>query len=257
MRIPSLLPHIARARKLIYLLSVNAYRRPLLWGVAAAIEHERTPLPERAGTILDVGANRGQFALVATRRWPDAGLVCFEPLPKPRAVLIRVLGKRDGVRIVPVALSDREGPARMHISRADDSSSLLPITARQVEAFPGTAEVAAIDVPTRRLDEEVDGESLRRPTVLKLDVQGFELKVLAGGAGLLPYVDAIVVECSFAEFYEGQASTDDVIRFLHHNGFALVAVTTPTIDKHGAVLQADLVFSATPFKDGGRSSITP
>lgn len=233
-----------RARKLNSLLRVAEYRRALWRGVPAAVEHDRTELPSGVRTVLDVGANRGQFAVVAGRRWPQAALVCFEPLPAPRAVLARVLGRDQRLRIVGAALTDQAGWAEMHVSRAEDSSSLLPITARQVEAFPGTDEVGRTAVRTARLDEEVAPGTIERPAVLKIDVQGSELGVLRGATGLLAELDAILIEASFAELYAGQALADEVIRFLQSHGFALVAITSPVADDRGTVLQADLVFAA-------------
>lgn len=231
--------------KLARIVRIAAYRRALRLGVAAAVEHDTSPLPHELQTVLDVGANRGQFALVALRRWPAAGLVCFEPIPEVAQKLRRVLGGAPGRRVVEVALSDGSGQADFHISRADDSSSLLPITDRQVERFPGTEEAATMRVRTARLDEELSPDALVRPVLLKLDVQGAELGVLRGASGLLHLVDVIVVECSFTEFYAGQALADAVVRFLHEHAFRLDGVLNPEISDGGTVLQADLLFRAT------------
>lgn len=246
MLVPKALSLARRARKLVRLVSVGAYRRALLRGVPAATEHERTPLPNDLRTVFDVGANRGQFALVASRRWPDARLVCFEPLPEPCRTLASALRDHRHICVVDAALTTQAGTVEMHISRAEDSSSLLPITERQLAAFPGTEEVGVREVRAARLDEEVRPGTFERPALLKIDVQGSELAVLRGATGVLPELDCILVECSFLELYGGQPLTDDVIRFLHEQGFALVAITAPTTDTHGALLQADLVFEARP-----------
>src|SRR3712207_638198 len=67
--------------KLITILWVASYRAALRHGVAAAVEHHAVPFEHRYLTVIDVGANRGQFALVASHRFPGAVLHCFEPLP--------------------------------------------------------------------------------------------------------------------------------------------------------------------------------
>ena len=244
---------VRRGRKLLRLLAIRPYRRALVHGVGAALEHEHTPLPHNLRTVLDVGANRGQFALIAARRWPEARLVCFEPLPHARAVLERVLRRHRRFDVVDAALSDHKGMAQLHVAGADDSSSLLPITQLQVETFPGTEEVSTLQVRTLRLDEEVAPGTIDRPALLKIDVQGAELSVLRGAVGLLPDLDAILVESSFAELYAGQALADDVIRFLHASGFALVAIAGPTRDAKGNVLQADLVFR--PYASAREASV--
>ena len=241
-------------RKLKLVVAVPAYRRALLFGVVAAVEHDHDPLPDDPRTVLDVGANRGQFALVAARRWPTATLVCFEPLPAPRRTLERVLRSHRRLRVVDAAASGSAGTASLHVSRADDSSSLLAITEHQVQTFPGTEEVSTLAVRTVRLDEEISAATLERPALLKIDVQGAELDVLRGATGLLAQLDAVLVECSFTEFYAGQALADDLIRFLHSHEFALSSVVAATVDSHGAVLQADLIFTPVDRSRGPLSS---
>lgn len=60
-------------------------RHPSLWkaarcGVLASLEHEVVPLGT-PGTVIDVGASHGQFALLANLHFPRARIVSFEPLP--------------------------------------------------------------------------------------------------------------------------------------------------------------------------------
>lgn len=229
------------------MLVVPAYRRALRYGVAAAIEHERTPIPHAPRSVVDVGASRGQFAIVAAQRWPESVIVCFEPLPGPRSKLVRVLKHHPHLSVVDAALSDVASRTAMHISRADDSSSLLSITALQVATFPGTEEVATTNVRTSRLDLELEKGALDRPVLLKIDVQGAELLVLRGAGDLLDDVDMVLVECSFKELYAGQALAGEVVAFLHERGFWLGTIVPGTEDEGGIAVQADLVFSRPPL----------
>jgi FkbM family methyltransferase len=234
-----------RGVKLARILRRPEYRRALRHGVAAAVEHERVGLPSELKTVLDVGANRGQFALVALRRWPDARLVCFEPLDTARRQLTEVVGG-SGAEIRDVALAEQAGEVEFHVSRADDSSSLLPITPRQAAMFPGTDEVRTMPVRTARLDVELAGEPLAGPVLLKIDVQGGELGVLRGAVGLLDQIDVIMVECSFVEFYAGQPLAHELIEFLAAHEFVLTSAGSPTMDGQGRVVQLDFVFSRRP-----------
>ncbi len=234
---------LARARKLARILRVPAYRRALRMGVAAAVEHERIDLPSDVRTVIDVGANRGQFALVAARRWPSARLICFEPLPTAGRQLAIVLADLPAAHVRDLALTDESGEVHLHIARADDSSSLLPIGPRQVATFPGTEEVATALVRAARLDAELCGAGLERPVLLKIDVQGGELQVLRGATGILAEIDVVLVEASFVELYAGQPLVHDLIEFLNGHGFLLSGAGTPTTDTHGRVVQLDLVFT--------------
>jgi FkbM family methyltransferase len=232
---------VHKVRKLGRLLVVPAYWRGLRHGVAAAVEHEGAALDHDYRTVVDVGANRGQFLLVAARRFPRADLLAFEPLPAAGQVVRRALGRRP-VEVFAMALAATAGTAILHVARADDSSSLLPISARQTSTFPGTDEVDRIEVRTARLDEVLVAPDLARPILLKIDAQGGELAVLQGATGLLDAVATVLVECSFEELYEGQPVVDEVVRFLGDAGFGLHSVGS-LATAHGArPVQADFVF---------------
>ena len=233
---------MTRVQKLLALIRQPQYRRALRHGVAASVEHDQTMLSHDYRTILDVGANRGQFALVAARRFPDAALFCFEPLEQARAALRRALGAHANLRIIEVAAAAIAGESVFHVTRADDSSSLLPSTSLQVETFPGTQVVEEMVVATDRLDAVIATRDLVSPVLMKIDVQGTELEVLQGASGLLERVDTILVECSFVELYAGQSLAHDVITHVFGWGFRLASVVAPTTDGAGRVLQADLVF---------------
>lgn len=236
----------ARAGKLARLLVHAEYRRALAGGVAAAVEHERLDLPDDVATVLDVGANRGQFALVAARRWPRARTICFEPLPDARRRLDAIASRLPRASVRAVALAEAPGEVLMHLARADDSSSLLPISARQTELFPGTDEVGVLRVRAARLDAEVGPEDLVGPVLLKIDVQGGELGVLRGAVGVLGAVDVVLVECSFVELYSGQPLAHEIVAFLAEHGFVLAGAGLPSTDGRGRVVQQDLVFRRSP-----------
>lgn len=130
----------------------------------------------------------------------------------------------------------------MHVSRLDDSSSLQPIGARQVAAFPGTEEVGSTWVQTARLDALLDRAALEAPALLKVDVQGHEYEAIEGAAGILGAFAQVVVEVSFAQLYEDQKLAGDVTALLHDAGFALVGVFNVRRARSGACLQADFLF---------------
>jgi hypothetical protein len=102
--------------------------------------------------------------------------------------------------------------------------------------------VAQLAVRTGRLDVVLGAVDLEPPVLLKIDVQGGELRVLEGASGLLSGIDTVLVECSFAELYEGQPLADAVVRFLLGHGFALHSVGSVSTDRRGRPVQADLVF---------------
>jgi FkbM family methyltransferase len=246
---------VARLRKLVTIARVREYRDALRSGVAASVEHEKMPIRPDFVTVIDAGANRGQFAVFAARRFPGAMLFCFEPLSGPGARLRRAVHAHDRLKVWNVALGAANGEADFHVAVADDSSSLLPIGARQREAFPRTKEREIRRVQVRRLDAVLETTDLSRPVLLKIDVQGGELGVLQGAEGLIQSVDAVLVEVSFLELYDGQALADAVWNHLHERGFSCRGAWSLTYSGRGECLQGDLLFARSgfdPLKAAGR-----
>ncbi len=172
--------------------------------------------------MIDVGANRGQFALYARVRFPQADVYSLEPLSGPRRRLAKLFADNGRVHVIAAAAGSAPGTARINVSRADDSSSLLPVTSRQLDRFPGTDTVGEESVEVGTLDRIFEPVELARPVLLKLDVQGFELEALRGAGQVLASVDTVLTECSFVPFYAGQALFEEVREFLRGHGFRLV-----------------------------------
>ena len=145
-----------KGKKLAAILKSPYYQTRLLrHRVAAGVEHARVLSGLDCRTVVDIGANRGQFALVARQCQPQARVISFEPLPAAAAKFRAVFAGDDRVTLHEVAIGPVPGNATIHISRRDDSSSLLPITSTQVALFPGTAEAATATVRVAPLREFV------------------------------------------------------------------------------------------------------
>ena len=244
-----------KAHKLRRLARKPRYRRALRHGVAAAVEHEKLPYPRNVRTVVDVGAHKGQFSLFALERFPEASVICIEPLEEPRKALGLAIDEPERVRVLEVAASNRtEDWVQMHVSRLDDSSSLQSIGPRQVTAFPGTEEADRIWVPSARLDELVTPGELLPPALLKIDVQGHEYEALEGSQGLLSGFQQVVVEVSFTELYQGQKLAGDVTGLLSDAGFALTGVFNIKVARSGECLQADFLFEQAGRSDQDQGS---
>jgi len=209
--------------------------------VLAGAEH-RHVLSRDMSTVLDIGANRGQFAL-AVRQWaPKARVISFEPLPGAASIFRSVFYGDDQVLLYQAAIGPRPEQRTMHVSGKDDSSSLLPISSVQTAMFPGTGEIATTEVRVGPLEEFVKSDELRSPAMLKLDVQGFEYEALIGCESMLPHFDWVYCECSFVELYSGQKLASEVIDWLACKSFDLKGIYNPAYDRGGRAVQADFLF---------------
>jgi FkbM family methyltransferase len=225
--------------------------RGLAKGVAASTEHF-TVLSSLGSidTVIDIGANRGQFSLAARLTFPTATIFAFEPLPQPYERLRQVFASDTGTTGYNSAIGTAQSSAEIHISGRDDSSSLLPITDYQNHLFPGTGEVGMATIQVDRLDTLLSHQEISGRTLLKIDVQGYELQALMGSEGLLHDISFIYVECSFVELYETQSLAHEIIDWLHDRSFVLIGVYNVSYDKDHRAVQADFLFAAVALSTG-------
>jgi FkbM family methyltransferase len=154
----------------------------------------------------------------------------------------RVFKRDDRVVLHEVAIGPSDELGTMHLSRQDDSSSLLAITSLQDTIFPGTEEVGTVRVRVAPLATFLDEVHILEPALLKIDVQGYELDALRGCEPLLARFDRVYCECSFVELYKGQALAGAVIAWLAKRGYTLAGVFNAAYGGDGRAVQADFLF---------------
>jgi len=195
-------------------------------------------------SVIDVGANVGQFAVAALRLLNPQRLHAFEPLPDALFALQRHLDGDPRVVIHPVALGASAGDLPIHVNVHSHSSSLLQLSDAHRTAFPSAREVGEVEVPVRTLDEELSTVDLPTPILLKVDAQGYERWVLDGALVTLERTRWVVLELSFCEMYEGEASFLDMVTYMGARGFRLVRpIGWLTAPATGEILQCDALFT--------------
>lgn len=220
----------------------NSYRSAFIKGSAAGIEHEIVLGKLDCNIIIDVGANKGQFALAARKCFPKARIFSFEPLTHPARIFEKVFSGDQLVKLHRYAISSDSGEAEIHISHREDSSSLLPISDKQNEMFPGTYEVGVEKITMKKLSDVICSSDLTYPVLMKIDVQGFELSVLKGSVELFADIKYIYAECSYIELYKGQALFPEISDFLQNYGYNLTGEYNTSYDSAGKAIQSDFLF---------------
>jgi FkbM family methyltransferase len=230
--------------KIFRVLWISEYRAAFLRNrVAASTEHDGMLEGLNLDTVVDIGANRGQFALCIRRLYPLVEIYSFEPLAKAGAKYRATFHADRRAHLYAAAIASQSGTASMHVSRWDVSSSLLPFAQAQHDNFPLTEEAGREEVRTAPLAEFLNASHLAGRALLKLDVQGFELAALEGCESLLHHFHFAYVEASFVELYVGQALAADVIQYLHSKGFKLDCVGNTSTGRSKRPIQADFLFS--------------
>jgi FkbM family methyltransferase len=208
-------------------------RRP--WLLDAGIE-----------TILDIGANTGQFARLAREVFPGAAIYSFEPLPDCFEALKTALPAGSDFHPINCALGREEGTLEFRRAKHTPSSSFLKMTKLHEESFPestGGQEEQPLSVAVRTLDAVAAELPLKDNVLLKIDVQGYEANVLAGGAETVKRAVAVIMETSFRRLYEGQPLFEEIYETMRGLGFDFQGNMEQMVSPaDGRVVQADSIF---------------
>jgi FkbM family methyltransferase len=194
-------------------------------------------------TILDIGANEGQFINKISLILPEANIYSFEPLKKPFEQLQKLAFQNKNITAFNFALGDEEKESIIHHNEYSPSSSMLELTSLHKGAFPFTRNVLEENISVKVFDKISSGLNLQKNILLKIDVQGFEINVLRGAEGTLKDIDVIFIETSFYELYKHQPLFNDIYSFLFQRGFGYFGSFEQLYDERdGRILQADSIF---------------
>lgn len=232
---------LLRSRKVAHGLTSALAFRALRAGVGVAVEHSQVLGWLAPDTVVDAGANRGQFSLMTRVKRPEATIIAFEPLSAPRAKLKAMFERDQHFRCEPYALGVETARLEMKVTQEDDSSSLRSVSDLQESLF-GTREATTEFVEVRPLTAVLGLGDLKGRTLLKIDVQGFELELLRGAQPLLSAFDSVYVEASFVRLYTGQALVPELVAFLAEQGFGMRGLFNQAWDDRFGPVQADFLF---------------
>lgn len=194
-------------------------------------------------TVLDIGGNVGRYSKTMEYLFPKAQIIAFEPLPSCHDKMVKLMGDYHRFSSYNIGLGDEESVMEMEESNHDPSSSLLPMGELHKDAFPFAEGGKKKEVAIRRLDN-MEGElSIEYPMMIKVDVQGFEAKVIAGGTNVFSKAKILLLELSFQELYKGQPFFDDIYKMIEPMGFKFYGnLGLMKHPKTGIPLDADCLF---------------
>lgn len=202
---------------------------------AEPVQYTLTPAPtkdawvwlrsaSRIGTVIDIGANTGDYAEFLNSFFRPSAIYAFEPLPSCQPRLQALAQSIPHLRVFPVALADAEGEETFWENDYGPSSSLLHVSDIHKRAFPHTAGESQSHVKLARLDDVLDVSTLERDIFIKIDVQGVEDRVIKGGQAVFSAADVVLIEMSFVAMYEGQPMFEEIHSLLTDCGLRFVGV---------------------------------
>jgi FkbM family methyltransferase len=164
-------------------------------------------------TIIDIGANVGDWTRMAASVFPSSRILMFDANPENDQALrntVHELGSRSAHFITLLGAEKNDA---VTFYKLGTGSSVLPELS--------TVEREVVTLPMDTLDNEAESAALQVPLLLKLDVQGFELEVLAGGRRTLRLSDVVIMEVSLHPCNDGAPLFAEVIAFMREEGFVI------------------------------------
>ena len=197
-------------------------------------------------TVLDVGANKGQFRDFLMNDVGFRGRVLsFEPVSHLYKLLAARAACDQRWHVYPFALGERHETLTINVMTGDDWSSFLEPQMQQATRFHDLNTVARTEaVQVHTLDDiypDVAREHGVERGYLKLDTQGFDLRALRGGTSVLPRLVALQTEAVAIPLYSGMPRYPEVIGYLESRGFALSGMFPVSIDDHLRIGEFDCV----------------
>lgn len=176
-------------------------------------------------TILDVGANEGQFALNLLNKNNYTGkIISFEPVSSSYNILLKNSKKTLNWTVVQSAVGNSEGSLPINISQNSVSSSLRKVNSHTVEAEAGTVVIKTEMVAINTLDNLLATQNYLDDLWLKIDVQGFEREVLQGANETLKRAKVVQIELAVIPSYEQSPYLEEIITKLRESGFTLYSL---------------------------------
>jgi len=197
-------------------------------------------------TLLDIGANVGEFSRDFLQAFPDCVPTLIEPNPFCEEELARLPFERH-----MAAASSETGEAELFLSKDWLVTTGASLYRENSDYFRDELLIQRT-VPKVRLDDLLAG---RRFDFVKIDTQGSELDVLRGGETVLRQADYILLEVSVVEYNIGAPPAEDLLLQLISMGFVPADITEVhrMAEVREGILQMDMLFkrrSARPSQFG-------
>jgi FkbM family methyltransferase len=203
-------------------------------------------LNSNISTVIDIGANTGQFALLANQMLPEAHIYSFEPLVECFQKLLNQTSDISNIHAFNFALGDKNEQKEFYSNSFSQASSFLQTTSCNDENYPLASDHRPVGLmEIRTLDSLTDIITITDNLMIKIDVQGYEDKVISGGENTFKKASTILIETGFVELYQESPLFDDIYKKLMSLGFEFNGFIGQSRDKNGKMIWGDALFFRT------------
>jgi FkbM family methyltransferase len=194
--------------------------------------------------ILDVGANKGQFAEVMRDLGYKGKIISFEPLSSAFQMLKTSSNKDKLWEVHNFGIGSKNEKVTINISKNSFSSSILDILDTHVKSYPDSVYIDQEEVEIKTLDS-IFGDYFEENDriLLKIDTQGYEKQVLLGAEESLKSIKGIQLEMSLIPLYKGESLFMDLIKHIQDRDFSLQSIETGSSNhESGKMMQMEGIF---------------
>ena len=208
--------------------------------------HFRALIKEPQPVIFDIGAYQGETARQFKFSFPKSSIHVFEPINESFTIMKNKLQKTDGMFFNNIAIGDSVIEAdNFYITNNKGSSSLLKPKKSANKFWDGNPLLMQkkVEVKVNTIDKYCEDRSINKIDILKIDVQGGEIRVLNGASRMLGQknIKLIFTEISIAPSYKNQSEIDEIISLLRAHGYRIFNFFKM---KHieGKLIECDVLF---------------
>jgi FkbM family methyltransferase len=193
-------------------------------------------------TVLDIGANVGQFALDLRMAGYKGAIVSIEPGSAAFKRLEKISSKDALWQVYNFAIGSKSGFSNLNISANKGLSSSLLEMANHIEYFPESKTISVENVRVETIDDFIEEKRIKpERLLLKIDTQGFEVEVLKGAVKILDRVKLVYCETSLEPLYQNEQTYLYILNFLKTHGHDLIEVTPGIRSHEKKLLQIDVL----------------
>jgi FkbM family methyltransferase len=191
-----------------------------------SFEHDLRHVVDLANPVcFDIGANEGQTIHLFSRIFDEPCIHAFEPTPRCFNRLSEQF-RHHNTQLYQLAMGDCPGVLHLNEYSHSTLNSFLVLSPGAENPYNELRRTATVRVPVTTVDAFLMEKNIQLVNLLKIDTQGYDLKVLNGAINSLSSgrILNVLVELNFLEMYTGQAPATEIMQFLAAHQLYLVDI---------------------------------